>query len=230
VTTIDATTAPRGVGRFITFEGIEGAGKSTHIADAAGRLTELGLPVITTREPGGAPIAERIRGLLIDPQHLGMDETAELLLMFAARAEHLGKTIRPALQSGTWVVCDRFTDATYAYQGGGRGIDPARIAILETLVQGPLRPDLVLLFDLPPEVGLARARGRGESDRFERETLSFFERTRRAYRERAAADSRRYRLIDATASLDQVRQQVLAELEGFVATTQARCTSGTEAP
>jgi dTMP kinase len=202
-------------GRFITFEGIEGAGKSTHIPDAVRYLSALGLSVIKTREPGGSPIAERIRGLLIDPEQVGMDETAELLLMFAARAEHLAKTIRPALDAGRWVVCDRFTDATYAYQGGGRGVDADRIALLETLVQGSLRPDLVLLFDLPPETGLARARGRGAADRFERETLDFFDRTRRTYRERAVADPRRYRLIDATAPLNRVRDQVLDELGRF---------------
>lgn len=140
-------------GRFITLEGIEGAGKSTHMAHLSALLSASGIQVVTTREPGGSPVAERIRGLLIDPENTGMDETAELLLMFAARAEHLAKTIRPALASGIWVLCDRFTDATYAYQGGGRGLDPARIALLESLVQGELRPDLTLLFDLPPELG-----------------------------------------------------------------------------
>lgn len=203
-------------GRFITLEGIEGAGKSTHIAHLAAFLSESGIRVATTREPGGSPVAERIRGLLIDPENTGMDETAELLLMFAARAEHLAKKIRPALESGVWVLCDRFTDATYAYQGGGRGLDPARIALLETLVQGELRPDLTLLFDLPPELGLARARGRGTADRFESETLTFFEAVRAVYLERAHANPGRYRLIDAAALLPVVTAQANREVLAFI--------------
>lgn len=206
-------TMPRG--RFITLEGIEGAGKSTHLAALARGLAARGIPLITTREPGGAPIAERMRALLLDPANAGLDDTAELLLMFAARAEHLAKTIRPALESGTWVICDRFTDATYAYQGGGRGLDAERIATLETLVQGTLRPDLTLLLDLPPEIGLARARRRGleraaaegdavGADRFEVETLDFFEGARAVYLARAAACPERYRVIDATAPLAAV--------------------------
>ncbi|WP_373507246.1 dTMP kinase [Thiocapsa sp.] len=203
-------------GRFITLEGIEGAGKSTHMAHLSALLSALGIQVVTTREPGGSPVAERIRGLLIDPENTGMDETAELLLMFAARAEHLAKTIRPALASGIWVLCDRFTDATYAYQGGGRGLDPARIALLESLVQGELRPDLTLLFDLPPELGLARARGRGAADRFESETLEFFEAVRAVYLERAHANPRRYRLIDAAALLPVVSAQANREIGAFI--------------
>jgi dTMP kinase len=203
-------------GRFITLEGIEGAGKSTHIAHLSAFLSASGIQVVTTREPGGSPVAERIRGLLIDPENTGMDETAELLLMFAARAEHLAKTIRPALASGIWVLCDRFTDATYAYQGGGRGLDPARIALLETLVQGELRPDLTLLFDLPPELGLARARRRGAADRFESETSGFFEAVRAVYLERAHANPGRYRLIDAAALLPVVSAQANREIGAFI--------------
>lgn len=203
-------------GRFITLEGIEGAGKSTHIAHLAALLAASGIQVVTTREPGGSPVAERIRGLLIDSENTGMDETAELLLMFAARAEHLAKTIRPALESGIWVLCDRFTDATYAYQGGGRGLDPARIALLETLVQGELRPDLTLLFDLPPDLGLARARGRGAADRFESETPGFFEAVRAVYLERAHANPGRYRLIDAAALLPVVSAQANGEVRAFI--------------
>jgi len=203
-------------GRFITLEGIEGAGKSTHVSGLAALLHDRGTPFVTTREPGGAPIAERIRALLLDPGNAGMDATAELLLMFAARSEHLAKTIRPALDGGTWVVCDRFTDATYAYQGGGRGLDANRIGILETLVQGDLRPDLTLLLDLTPELGLSRARGRGDADRFESETLRFFAAARSVYLERARARPERYRLIDATPPVAVVKEQVGKIAEAFI--------------
>lgn len=204
-------------GRFITLEGIEGAGKSTQVAQLAELLSERGVTPVTTREPGGSPVAERLREVLLDPRHAGMSETAELLLMFAARAEHLERTIRPALEAGSWVICDRFTDATYAYQGRGRGIDATRIATLETLVQGSLRPDLTFLFDLPAQIGLARARARSDrADRFERETLPFFESVRDAYRERAAAYPARYRVIDASAPLAEVTQRVRALATAFV--------------
>jgi len=200
--------------RFITLEGIEGAGKSSQIAPMAALLRARGRAVLTTREPGGSTIAERIRALLLDPSNGGMDGTAELLLMFAARAEHLARTIRPALEAGTWVLCDRFTDATYAYQGGGRGVEAARIATLEQLVQGALRPDLTLVFDLDPELGLARARARqGAADRFERETLAFFAAARAVYLERARAAPERYRIIDASAPLDAVSAEVRACIE-----------------
>ncbi|EGV16971.1 dTMP kinase [Thiocapsa marina] len=208
-------------GCFITLEGIEGAGKSTHIAQLATLLSSLGLRVVTTREPGGSPIAERIRALLLDSANTGMDETAELLLMFAARAEHLRTTIRPALESGAWVLCDRFTDATYAYQGGGRGLSSERIGLLETLVQGDLRPDLTLLFDLAPALGLARARGRGAADRFESETLHFFEAVRAVYLERAHASPGRYCLIDAAAPLSVVGEQAGRALRALVETRRS---------
>lgn len=204
-------------GRFITFEGIEGAGKSTQVDQLARLLGERGLNLITTREPGGSPIAERLRALLLDPLNTGMSETAELLLMFAARAEHLERTIRPALESGIWVISDRFTDATYAYQGGGRGVDPARIAILEHLVQGSLRPDLTLLFDLPPALGLERARNRSDKgDRFEQETVRFFESARAVYLERAYACPARYRVIDASAPLLEVTDHVRELTTAFI--------------
>ncbi|MBK1722021.1 dTMP kinase [Thiocystis violacea] len=204
-------------GRFITLEGIEGAGKSTQIEPLAAHLRQRGLEVVTTREPGGSPLAERLRAVLLDPEHAEMGETAELLLMFAARAEHLEKTIRPALARGAWVISDRFTDATYAYQGGGRGIDLARIAVLEDLVQGALRPDLVLLFDLPPAVGLERARQRpGRADRFESEAERFFEATRGVYLARAEAAPERYRILDATRSLGEVSEQIRAHVDGFL--------------
>ena len=210
-------------GRFITLEGIEGAGKSTQIAPLAELLRARGLEVLTTREPGGSPLAERLRALLLDPDNQGMSETTELLLMFAARSDHLERRIRPALKAGHWVLCDRFTDATYAYQGGGRGIDPARIGLLETLVQDELRPDLTLVFDLPPELGLGRAKSRaGQTDRFESETQRFFEAARAVYLERARANPERYRVIDATVPLEVVTLVVAAELNAFVDALESR--------
>jgi dTMP kinase len=212
-----------GRGRFITLEGIEGAGKSTQIAPLAELLRARGLEVLTTREPGGSPLAERLRTLLLDPDNRGMSETTELLLMFAARSDHLERCIRPALKAGHWVLCDRFTDATYAYQGGGRGIDPAQIRQLETLVQDELRPDLTLVFDLPPELGLGRAKSRtGQTDRFESETQRFFETARAVYLERARGNPKRYRVIDATAPLEAVTLAVAAELNAFVDSLEFR--------
>ena len=213
---VDPGTRMTERGRFITFEGIEGAGKSSQIAPLADWLRARGRGVVTTREPGGSPIAERIRALLLDRANTGMGGTTELLLVFAARAEHLAQVIAPALAAGTWVLCDRFTDATYAYQGGGRGIAQARIAALEDLVQGDLRPDLTLLFDLPPELGLARARGRGEPDRFEAERLGFFAAARAVYCGRAAACPQRYRVLDATRPLDEVTAAVARIVAEFV--------------
>ena len=210
-----------GRGRFITLEGIEGAGKSTLSAIVQRRLGTLGVPFLSTREPGGSPIAERIRSLLLDPDNIGMASTAELLLMFAARAEHLDKTIRPALARGTWVVCDRFTDATFAYQGGGRRLDSSPIATLEQLVQGSLRPDLTLLLDLDPAQGLARARGRSSPDRFERETHAFFKRVRSCYLARAAGEPERFRVIDATASVAEVAARAKGLIDAYVAGVRA---------
>lgn len=206
-----------GRGRFITLEGIEGAGKSSQMIQIRDTLAERGLRVILTREPGGAPLAERIRQLLLDPASGGMAEDTELLLVFAARAEHLAKTIHPALARGDWVVCDRFTDASYAYQGGGRGLDPARIRVLEDWVQGELRPDLTLLFDLPVELGLARAGKRSAPDRFEGETARFFSAARAAYLARAAADPGRIRLIDASLPLAGVSGAIAQEILAYVA-------------
>jgi len=204
-------------GRFITLEGIEGAGKSTQIGPLAELLRARGLEVLTTREPGGSPLAERLRTLLLDPDHQGMPATTELLLLFAARSDHLERRIRPALEAGRWVLCDRFTDSTYAYQGGGRGIDPNRIAVLEDLVQDSLRPDLTLVFDLPPELGLGRAKScLGQGDRFESESRRFFAAARAVYLERARANPRRYRVIDATAPLAEVKRAAAAELNAFV--------------
>jgi len=195
-------------GQFITVEGIEGVGKTTNIEFIHKWLLAAGKDVVVTREPGGTPLGEAIRGLLLDPQYTGMDSTCELQLMFAARAEHLTRVIRPALEKGQWVLCDRFTDATYAYQGGGRGIDTGIIARLETLVQGKFRPDITLLLDVPVEVGLARASKRGDLDRFEQEKVEFFERVRQAYLDMARQYTARYRVIDASQPLEQVQQQL----------------------
>ncbi len=191
-------------GMFITFEGPEGAGKSTNLRLFAEALRKAGCEPLLTREPGGTPIAEQIRALLLSGHDEAMDADAELLLVFAARAQHLNSLIRPALAAGKVVISDRFTDATYAYQGGGRGIADSRIAELENWVQGSLRPDLTLVFDVPIEIGMARARARSELDRFEQEQQSFFEAVRTSYLRRAAADPQRYRIIDASGSLEQV--------------------------
>ncbi|CAM5234032.1 dTMP kinase [Pseudomonas sp. JL972] len=195
-------------GLFITLEGPEGAGKSTNREYLAERLRACGLDVVLTREPGGTPLAERIRELLLTPADEPMADDTELLLVFAARAQHLAQVIRPALQRGAVVLCDRFTDATYAYQGGGRGLSVERIAQLETFVQGDLRPDLTLIFDLPVEIGLSRAAARGRLDRFEQEGLRFFEAVRQAYLARAHASPAGYRVIDAAQPLIQVQQAI----------------------
>jgi dTMP kinase len=195
-------------GLFITFEGTEGVGKSTQLANAASTLRSAGVDVLVTREPGGTPMAEAIRELLLAPRDEAVHETTELLLMFAARAQHLHTRILPALARGQWVLCDRFTDATFAYQGGGRGVSSERIALLETLVQGSVRPDHVILLDAPVETGMARARNRGELDRFEQEDLAFFQRIRDTYRQRAADAPDRYQVIDANRPLEQVSSDV----------------------
>lgn len=192
-------------GLFITLEGPEGAGKSTNRDYLAERLRAHGVDCVLTREPGGTPLAERVRELLLAPSDETMAADTELLLVFAARAQHLAQVIRPALARGAVVLCDRFTDATYAYQGGGRGLDRARIAQLETFVQADLRPDLTLVFDLPVEIGLSRAAARGRLDRFEQEAATFFEAVRRTYLQRAAAEPGRYRILDAAQPLDQVQ-------------------------
>jgi len=199
-------------GLFITLEGPEGAGKSTNREYLAERLRAQGVDVVLTREPGGTPLAEKIRELLLAPSDESMNADTELLLVFAARAQHLAEVIRPALARGSVVLCDRFTDATYAYQGGGRGLSHDRIAALEAFVQGDLRPDLTLVFDLPVEVGLARATARGRLDRFEQEGRTFFDAVRSTYLNRAAATPARYRLVDAALSLSEVQQSLDALL------------------
>nr|WP_100548237.1 MULTISPECIES: dTMP kinase [unclassified Pseudomonas] len=203
-------------GLFITLEGPEGAGKSTNREYLAERLREQGIDVLLTREPGGTPLAERIRELLLDPSDEPMAADTELLLVFAARAQHLQQVIRPALAKGSVVLCDRFTDATYAYQGGGRGLSIERIAQLEQFVQGELRPDLTLIFDLPVEIGLARAAARGRLDRFEQEGRCFFEAVRQAYLQRAEQAPQRYRVLDAGQTLAQVQADIDALLPSLL--------------
>jgi len=176
-------------------------------------LEARGVKVETSREPGGTPLAEQIRDVLLAPRTENMPEMAELLMMFAARSVHLENRIRPALEQGRWLLCDRFTDATFAYQGAGRGMDIARIAELEETVQGTLRPHLTLLLDAPVEIGLGRARARGEADRFEQEAVEFFRRVRQGYLARAQADPGRVRIVDASGSLEQVQADLVQVLE-----------------
>jgi dTMP kinase len=203
-------------GRFISFEGGEGAGKSTQLERAADWLRSRGVAVNVTREPGGTPRAERLRALLLERGDEPMPQSCELLLMFAARATHLANRIRPALARGEWVLCDRYTDATYAYQGGGRGLPAAQIDALVDIVHAGAWPDLTLLLDLPVEQGLERARRRNGTegpDRFETEEREFFERVRRAYLVRAAAEPARFRVIAAGRSPDEVAGDVRAALK-----------------
>jgi dTMP kinase len=206
-------------GKFITVEGIEGVGKTTNMEYLRQLITAGGKELVVTREPGGTPLGEAIRGLLLDPEYKGMDPDCELQLMFAARAEHLDKVIKPAIEAGRWVLCDRFTDATYAYQGGGRGLNTEIIAALEQLVQGDFRPDLTLLLDVPVETGLERAGNRSKPDRFEQEEAAFFERVRQAYLEMARRHNGRYRVIDASLPLEQVQQQLSDTLEDVLGNT-----------
>lgn len=199
-------------GYFITVEGGEGVGKSSNLAFIEAWLREAGKEVVMTREPGGTGLGEKIRELLLDANQTGMAMDTELLLMFAARAQHLDEVIKPSLAANKWVVCDRFTDATYAYQGGGRGVELQRIAQIEQWVQGNLRPDLTLLLDLPVQQGLQRAGQRSAPDRFEQEQQHFFERVRETYLIRARQEPNRFRVIDATPALEQVQQQIAAVL------------------
>jgi dTMP kinase len=207
-------------GHFLTIEGIEGVGKTTQLARISKALSERAIAHVVTREPGGTPLAEQIRELVLTAGTEGLPDTAELLLMFAARAVHLQNLIEPNLAAGRWVICDRFTDATYAYQGAGRGVAEESIGRLETLVQGTRRPDLTLLLDVPVELGLRRARDRNASarrktsdpDRFEKERVEFFERVRTGYLGRAAADPRRMAVIDASRSPEEVETQIISVL------------------
>jgi dTMP kinase len=201
-------------GKFITLEGVDGAGKSTHVDWLVAQLRGLGLTVVQTREPGGTPLGEKLRELLL---HDDMRLDTETLLMFAGRCEHLHTVIEPALAAGVWVVCDRFTDATYAYQGGGRQLGAARVATLEAWVQGELQPDRTWLFDVPLAVARERLGRTRDLDRFEQEGDAFFERTRAAYHARAAAAPTRFRVIDSSRTIDAIRIDLQADLQSLVA-------------
>ena len=200
-------------GLFITVEGIEGVGKSTNIEWIKQCLEARNIQCIVTREPGGTLLAEKIRQLLLEVQEEPVTELSELLLVFADRAQHVERLIKPTLSQGQWVICDRFTDATYAYQGGGRGIHRSTIAELELLVQGQLKPDLTIILDLDPAIGLARAQQRASLDRFEQEEIAFFEKVRKAYLEIAAAEPERCVIIDASQNLDVVKSNILLALQ-----------------
>lgn len=199
-------------GVFITFEGTEGVGKSTQVERLREALAQRGIACCVTREPGGTALAEQIRELLLSPRDEPMDAHTELLLVFAARAQHLARVIRPALAQGQWVLCDRFTDATYAYQGGGRQLSQETIAVLENLTHGDLQPDCTVWLDADVTVGMARARERGALDRFEQEQLAFFQRVRGVYRARAAAFPDRFLAVAADASEQSVHAAILAGL------------------
>jgi dTMP kinase len=203
-------------GRFITVEGGEGAGKSSNLAYIQSLLEAAGKQVLFTREPGGTPLGEAIRELLLGHKHTGMADDTELLLMFAARAEHLQRKILPALEQGTWVLCDRFTDASFAYQGAGRGLSAEKIDELQQFVQGSLRPDLTLLLDLPVDQGLARAGKRSEPDRFEREQRDFFEKVRHGYLQIAAQEPERVQVIDAAPALARVQEQIKTVIQHYL--------------
>lgn len=200
-------------GRFITLEGLEGVGKSTHVKFVSGWLRDHGLTVVVTREPGGTPGADEVRNTLLKVRGESFDPMAELLLMFAARALHVESVIRPALAAGEWVLCDRFTDASYAYQGGGRGIPTARIASLERMVLKGLKPDLTLLLDADVETGMERVRNRGSLDRFEQEQAAFFRRVRKVYLARAKRAPRRIKRVDAAQSIPAVQTDIAKLLE-----------------
>ncbi len=209
-------------GLFITVEGGEGVGKSTNLAFLEQHLREQGIDLVVTREPGGTVLGEQVRELLLRPRDEPMAPATELLLIFAARAQHIAQVIEPALAAGRWVLCDRFTDATYAYQGGGRQLPVALVRELEQLVQGELRPDVTLLLDAPIEVGMSRAGERGDLDRIEQEQGDFFERVRATYLQLAREGSGRYRVIDAGQPLEQVQEQLVAACDELAACWPAR--------
>ena len=212
------TTAPRG--KFISLEGGEGAGKSTLLAGLREYVEQHGIKLVQTREPGGTSLGEAVRGIVLDPARSELAAETELLLMFASRAQLVREVIEPALNAGQWVLCDRFADASYAYQGGGRGQPVERIAELERWACDGVKPDLTLLLDLPVAIGRARAAGRGDADRIEIEADTFFERVRAGYRERAAAEPGRFRVIDASQSPAAVLQQATLALAALVGASQ----------
>jgi len=203
-------------GKFITLEGVEGVGKTTNLNFIADYLEQAGKTVVTTREPGGTGIAEQIRGLLLDHNDEKLCNESELLLMFAARAQHLQEVIKPALAAGSWVLCDRFTDATYAYQGGGRHFNMADIAWIEGFVQKGLTPDTTILLDLSVEIGLKRAASRSDPDRFESEKKAFFEDVRGVYLDRAKAEPERFCVVDASESIEVVQKSIAHYLDGLL--------------
>jgi len=208
------------LGKFITLEGGEGVGKSTNLAFMRdylnSTLSNKSIDLCLTREPGGTPLAEEIRALLINPREEKVHETTELLLVFAARAQHLSQFILPNLEKGHWVLSDRFTDATFAYQGGGRGLSLEIITVLEYIVQNSLQPNLTILLDLPVEIGMARAKERSDFDRIEKEQLYFFENVRNAYLARAKNDPKRFRIIDASQNLEKVQSDISQVLDEFL--------------
>ncbi|GKT11198.1 MAG: dTMP kinase [Thiomicrorhabdus sp.] len=208
-------------GQFITLEGTEGGGKSTNLLFIEDFLASQGVDVIVTREPGGTEIGEAIREVLLNKAFTAMQDETELLLMFAARAQHLKEKIQPAIAAGKWVISDRFTDATYAYQGGARGLDFSRIAEIEQWVQQGFQPDSTFIFDLPVEIGMARVRSRSQQtgqviDRFEQEKQAFFEKVRAAYLVRAYASPTRYEILDASQPLEVIQEQIRVRLEGML--------------
>ena len=203
-------------GQFITVEGTEGVGKSTSMAFIEQWIKNSGQELIVTREPGGTVLGEKLRNVLLDAKEQSMSDDTELLLMFAARAQHLHEVIQPALDAGKWVLCDRFTDSTYAYQGGGRGIDTSRISQLEQWVQGDRRPDMTIVLDLPVEEGLVRAGKRSTPDRFELEKHEFFNKVRDTFLARASSNPDRYKVVDASPSIEEVQQSIQAHLESMI--------------
>lgn len=209
-------TSPVNTGKFITIEGTEGVGKSTHLQFIAEYLRRQGKTVITSREPGGTAAAERIREILLHSESGSLSDRCELMLMFAARASHVDEVILPALARGEWVVCDRFTDATYAYQGAGRGIPDSAIETLETWVMGPLAPDLTILLNASPEVTIERRKNRGLTDRFEQENADFFDRVQAKYLELAARNPKRIKLVDADNTIDVVQRDLVEVLENII--------------
>jgi len=203
-------------GLFITVEGGEGVGKTTNIQFIENQMREQGWDTLVTREPGGTPMAEEIREILITPRDEAVAPMTELLLIFAARAQHLKQKIEPALSQGKCVISDRFTDATYAYQAAGRELDSSQVSVLENLVQGAFRPDLTVLLDAPIEVGMTRAQARGSLDRFEEEKRSFFERVRACYLDRAKAEPERFLVVDASRELEQVQRSIVTALGSYI--------------
>jgi dTMP kinase len=204
-------------GKFISIEGVEGAGKSTQVSFIQDCLTKFGKTVIVTREPGGTELSEKIRNLLLEPSHIAMADDTELLLMFASRAEHISQVINPALHRGDWVLCDRFLDATYAYQGGGRGMQRQRIQQIADWTLKGLIPDLTLLFDLPVELGLKRVIERqGTTDRFEREKVDFFKKIRKSYLQSAKAEPNRIKIVDASLSITEIQKQLTQLLKPLI--------------